>query len=188
MDTTPVSLLERMRQPGDENAWARFIELATPMLNSWARHIGLRGQDADELTQEVLVVLVEKLPEFSYDREKSFRGWMRTVALNKFRQWRRRGKMASLDAGHIAAADIAAEDASRAFWEHEYHDHLVARAMQIMQADFEPATWRASYEHIVSGRPAAEIAAELGMTAGAVYAAKIRVLKRLREELEGMMD
>jgi RNA polymerase sigma-70 factor (ECF subfamily) len=64
----------------------------------------------------------------------------------------------------------------------------VARALQIMQADFETTTWRAAYEHIVSGRSAAEIAAELGITVGAVYAAKIRVLKRLREELEGMMD
>jgi RNA polymerase sigma-70 factor (ECF subfamily) len=96
--------------------------------------------------------------------------------------------MPSLDAGEATPDELAVEDASEAFWEQEYRDQLVARAMQIMKADFQPATWRAAYEHIVSGRSAAEIAAELGTTAGAVYAAKIRVLRRLREELEGMME
>lgn len=188
MDSTPVSLLERMRKPGDEDAWARFIQLATPLLNSWAHRIGLQAEDASDLTQEVLVVLVEQLPEFSYDREKSFRAWMRTIALNKWRKWRRRVTPASLDAGDLLADELAVEDASDAFWEQEYRNQLLARAMQVMQADFQPATWQACYEHIVSGRSAAEIAAEKGLTVAAVYAAKVRVLKRLREELQEMME
>jgi RNA polymerase sigma-70 factor (ECF subfamily) len=188
MDSTPVSLLERMRKPGDEEAWARFIQLATPLLNSWAHRIGLQAEDASDLTQEVLVVLVEQLPEFSYDREKSFRAWMRTIALNKWRKWRRRATPASLEAGDCPPEELAVEDASQAFWEQEYRNQLLARAMQVMQADFQTATWQACYEHIVSGRSAAEIAAERGLTVAAVYAAKVRVLKRLREELQEMME
>jgi RNA polymerase sigma-70 factor (ECF subfamily) len=57
-----------------------------------------------------------------------------------------------------------------------------------MQSDFQPATWRACWEHVAEGRPAAEVAAELGMTEGAVYVARCRVLRRLRSELEGLLD
>jgi len=188
MDTTPVSLLERMREPGDEEAWARFVELATPLLHSWAHRIGLQPQDASDLVQEVLVVLVERLPEFNYDPDKSFRAWMRTIAVNKWRKWRRRPVLTSLEADDRTPDELAVEDASDAFWEQEYRAQLLARAMQVMQADFAPATWQACYDHIVSGRSAAEVAGELGLTVGAVYAAKVRVLRRLREELKDMIE
>lgn len=188
MDSTPVSLLARMRNSNDEVAWARFVELATPLLNSWARRIGLKSQDASDLVQEVLVVLLEKLPGFTYDRDRSFRGWMRTIAVNKWRQWRRRPVPVSLENGDVLPEELAVEDLSQAFWEQEYREQLVARALQVMQADFQPATWRACWEHIVSGRSAQEVAAEFGLSPGAVYAAKVRVLRRLREELAGMLD
>jgi RNA polymerase sigma-70 factor, ECF subfamily len=72
--------------------------------------------------------------------------------------------------------------------EAEYRQQLVSRALELMHTDFQPATWRAFWEHGVCGRPAAEVAAELGLTTGAVYAAKFRVLDRLRKELQGLLD
>jgi RNA polymerase sigma-70 factor (ECF subfamily) len=60
--------------------------------------------------------------------------------------------------------------------------------MTLMQADFRPGTWKAFWEQVVVGRPAREVASELGLSPGAAYAAKFRVLGRLREELEGMLD
>jgi RNA polymerase sigma-70 factor (ECF subfamily) len=74
------------------------------------------------------------------------------------------------------------------FWEEEYRQHLVGRALQLMQADFQPTTWKACWELVVAGKPAPRVAAELGITTGAVYAAKFRVLSRLREELRDLMD
>jgi RNA polymerase sigma-70 factor (ECF subfamily) len=64
----------------------------------------------------------------------------------------------------------------------------MARALEIMQAQFQPATWKACWEHPAVGRAAAEVAAELGTSEGAVYVATHRVLRRLREELEGLLD
>ena len=75
-----------------------------------------------------------------------------------------------------------------AWWEAEYRQHLTNRALRLMQADFQPATWQAFWEQVVVGRPAADVAAELGLTPGAVYAARFRVLDRLRRELAGMLD
>ncbi len=73
-------------------------------------------------------------------------------------------------------------------WEAEYRELLVARALELMQDEFQPATWKACWEVVVAGRPAAEVAAELGLTIGAVYAAKSRVLRRLRRELDGLLE
>ena len=89
------------------------------------------------------------------------------------------------------AADVnqlpSLEDPEEA-WEEEYRQHVVGRALCVMQADFRETTWKACWEMVVSGRPAAHVAAELGLTVGAVYAAKVRVLNRLREELQGLLD
>ena len=73
-------------------------------------------------------------------------------------------------------------------WEAVFKHQLARRALQIMHTDFQPSTWRACYEVVVVGRPVAEVAAELGLTPGAVHAARFRVLARLRQELKGMLD
>jgi RNA polymerase sigma-70 factor (ECF subfamily) len=183
-DTSP-SLLERLRRPGEQEAWARFVDLYTPLLYHWARGVGLQPHDAADLVQEVFAALVTKLPQLTYDRSKSFRGWLRAVTLNKWRERCRRLAVPEVPVG--AASDVAAPD-GEALWEAEYRQHLVARAVEIMRTDFQPATWRACWEVVVAGRPAAEVAAELGLTVGAVHAARFRVTARLREELAGLMD
>jgi RNA polymerase sigma-70 factor, ECF subfamily len=83
MHTTAASLLVRLRQPTAADAWERFVLLYTPLLLHWARKIGLQEHDAADLTQDVLMVLVRKMPEFQYQPGKTFRGWMRTVLMNK---------------------------------------------------------------------------------------------------------
>lgn len=185
MDTTPVTLLARLRTPGDEDAWPELVALVTPLLLTWARRVGLKHDDAADLAQDVLTVLVEKLRTFDYDPEQSFRAWLKTIALNKWRQHRRRPAMRSLDAADID--EPAAPEADTA-WESEYRFQLILRGFEAIMADFQPHTWQACYELVIRGRPAAEVAAELGLTAGALYAAKCRVLKRLRQELEGMLE
>src|SRR5437764_5198815 len=89
MHTTSISLLERLRQPGEAEAWQRFVDLYTPLLYYWACRLGLQEQDAADLVQEVFTLLVQKLPDFIYNRQKSFRSWLRTVLLNKWRAYRR---------------------------------------------------------------------------------------------------
>jgi RNA polymerase sigma-70 factor, ECF subfamily len=81
MNTTPISLLERMRQPDQPAAWSRFVELYTPVLLTWAQRLGVKPRDAADLVQEVFTVLVCKLPEFHYNHQQSFRRWLHTVTL-----------------------------------------------------------------------------------------------------------
>ncbi len=183
--STPVSLLARLRQPGDAVAWARFVHLYTPLLYAWLLRTGLQEADTADLVQDVFLHLVHKLPAFQYDPTLSFRGWLRTVTMNLWRE-RHKRRPAPAPAG-AALPELAAPDALAALIDGEYRERVVQRALQLMQADFQPATWQACWQVVVEGCPAEEVARRLGVRVGAVYAAKFRVLNRLRQELEGLM-
>jgi RNA polymerase sigma-70 factor (ECF subfamily) len=187
MNTTSASLIERLGQPSQSDAaWNRFVQLYTPLFFHWARRLGLTSADAADLVQDVFTVLVQKIPTWTYDPAKSFRGWMRTVLINKWRETKRRR---TVDAANLVqAADVAEPDPALAFDEADYHRHLVGRALELMQAEFQPATWQACWQCVVHGRSPGEVAAELGITVNAVYLAKSRVLRRLHQELNGLLD
>jgi RNA polymerase sigma-70 factor, ECF subfamily len=184
MHTTSVSLLQRLRQQSTADSWERLTRLYTPLLFHWARRLGLQEQDAGDLVQEVLIVLVKKLPEFEYQPGRSFRGWMRTILMNKWRDRPRRKPAGPLDTEMQPLAPVDDD----ALEEREYRLHVLGQALRLMSADFEPATWQACWETVVCDRPAAQVAAELGISVNAVYLAKSRVLNRLRQDLEGLLD
>lgn len=188
MFTTSGSLLARLQHPEEQEAWSRFVRIYTPLLYSWARRLGVPRQEAVDLVQDILALLVHKLPEFRYDQNRSFRGWLRTVAVNKYRENRRRRRIAAVNASDSLLDDLPAPPSGDALEEQEYRRHVVRQALQLMQAEFQPTTWKACWEHVVSGRSAAEVGQELGMSEGAVYVAKYRVLRRLRQDLEGLLD
>jgi len=187
MDTTPVSLLQRIQQSGDAVAWRRLVDLTSPLIFSWAQRAGLAQHDAADLVQEVLIVLVQELPQFQYDPTRSFRAWLKTVTLNKHRERLRHNRAGPREQGN-ATFDEVPQDEAEAFWERDFREQLVVRAFEIMQSEFRPTSWRACWESVVSGRSAPEIAAELGITAVAVHSAKSRILRRLRQDLKGIME
>jgi RNA polymerase sigma-70 factor (ECF subfamily) len=192
--TTSLTLLERLRTPGDQQAWLRFVRLYTPLLYHWARRAGLVGQDVEDLVQDVFELLLRKLPEFRYEQGGSFRNWLRVVALNKWRERSRRqlgplrkpGALATANLDQVAApvADIPLD----AFEEAEYRRQLVQRALQLIEPEFSPAAWTAFQQHVVAGHDAGAVAKALGIRVGTVYAAKSRVLTRLRRELDGLIE
>jgi RNA polymerase sigma-70 factor (ECF subfamily) len=188
MDSTSPSLLLRLRQPGEEASWQRFVHLYTPLLYHRACRMGLSAGDAADLVQDVFVTLVQKLPDFEYDPSKKFRAWLRTITENRWRDMLRRKAVGPRVTGDAGLEEAVVPDGAAALWEGEYREHLLARAIKVMQSEFQPATWKACWALIVQGRSGAEVAAELGMSLDAVYAAKSRVLRRLRQELDGLLD
>lgn len=188
MNTTSASLLERLRRPGEEEAWARFVDLYTPLLFFWANRLGLRQEDVADLVQDVFMTLVRKLPEFVYDPKKSFRGWLRTILHNKCRDMLRTRKADLVVQGLSANNSISDPGYAEDYWESEYREHLVGRALELIQVDFHETTWRAFWEVVVEGRPPVEVARQFAISVDSVYTAKSRVLRRLRQELEGLLD
>lgn len=180
MESTSLTLLERLRANGNGSAWRRFVDLYTPLLHLWARRAGLPEAEAADIVQDV----TNEMPRFIYDGErKNFRGWLKTITINRCRD--RQRKKAPLNAADVDSAvfELAAGPAAEEFWEKEYHLHLFQQALAVMKAEFETKTWRACWETTVNERPAKEVAAELDMSEAAVYVAKSRVLRRLRHEL-----
>jgi RNA polymerase sigma-70 factor (ECF subfamily) len=190
MERTPVSLLERLRRPSagrlDHAAWAQFVRLYTPLLYYWAqRHMG-PGEDPADLVQDIFTLLVRKLPEFVYDPGRnSFRSWLRTVAVNRWRD-RRQQRTVPLEIGEVEEPE--APDQHAEFEEAEYRAHVVGRIVQLIQGEFPETVWRACWEYVIVGRRPAEVACELGISVNMVYLAKSRVLTRLRQELQGLLD
>ncbi len=186
MYTTSETLLGRLRDPKQQQAWARFVELYTPLLLFWARRHGLEGEDRDDLVQDIFATLVTKLPGFRYERQGSFRSWLRTVAVNKMTDRLRRRKLPIAREDELSA--VEAPRNADPFEEEEYRTYLVRRALEVMQAEFEPATWNACWEFVVAGKSASQVASELGTTENAVWIAKCRVIRRLRQELADFLD
>jgi RNA polymerase sigma-70 factor (ECF subfamily) len=184
MDSTPISLLEQLKKPSQQAAWERFAELYTPLLYYWARSQGLAEDDAADLVQEVFVVLVDKLPEFQYHRDGSFRAWLRTVTINKHKELKRKKKPQALD----PAFDQPQDDAHRLLEEKEHQIYLVRRMLQIVEPEFPPSTWQLFDAYVIQGRKPQEIAASFKILPGTVYAAKCAVLHRIRRELAGFLE
>ncbi len=185
LNATPASLLQRLRAPGPRQPdWDRFVRLYTPMLFRWARRAGLGGPDAEDLVQDVLGALVEVLPRFDYDGRKSFRAWLYTVTVNRYRTLIRSQAVRAR-----AEREVVARRPPRdGFTREDYRTELVGRALPLIQAEFDEKVWRAFELQAILDQAPAAVAAQLGMSVNAVYLAKSRVLKRLRKELEGLFD
>ena len=195
---TRHSLLVRIRNARDAEAWAEFVDLYAPLVYGFARRRGLQDADAADLTQEVLRAVARAAKRQDYDPARgSFRGWLFTIALNKLRNFvasRRRHPQATGDA---AEQSLLEEQPDRtpdevAWWDREYEQRLFEWATEQVRDTFEQSTWSAFWETAVEGKPAKDVATRLGMSTGAVYIAKSRVLARLKDciqqlELDGDM-
>jgi RNA polymerase sigma-70 factor (ECF subfamily) len=189
---TSLSLLARLRAAGpDDPDWRRLQELYLPLVRAWLRRVPGVGDEADDLAQEVLVVLVRELPAFERRRDGSFRAWLRQITLNRIRSFQkaRAKRTEGGDAvdGLLAQLADPASDLSRQ-WDRDHDQHVFGKLLTLVKPDFEPRTWEAFTRFALDGRPAARVAEELGLSESAVVQAKFRVLKRLREEAGELLD
>lgn len=188
MHTTPVSLLNQLRGSAMPEVWRRFVYLYEPLIHRWAGQLGLQDADRADLVQEVLMTLLRALPNFQHDAQRSFRGWLHTIAVNKWKDFRRKRIPAPLSDGDGRWNALVGNDFALDFAEDDYRKFVAGRALQLIRSEFQPATWQAFWAAVVDERPAAEVAKELGITANAVYLACGRVVRRLRVELDGLFD
>ncbi len=193
-DTRP-SLLVRIRDARDGQAWSEFVDLYAPLVYGFARKRGLQDADAADLTQEVLRAVAGAARQLQYDPQRGpFRNWFFTVVRNKLRNFlagrKTHGQAPGGTDAQVRLQEQADEnrDNPQAQWDQEYEQRLFAWAAQQVQASFQPATWQAFWQTAVEGRKPQEVAQQLGISVGAVYIARSRVLARLREEIQQLQE
>jgi RNA polymerase sigma-70 factor, ECF subfamily len=186
--STSSSLLEQVRARAPE-VWERLVDLYTPLIYRWCRQAGLLPDDAADVVQEVLVSVARSIGEFrGAGPSGSFRAWLRGITRHRLLDlFRRRQGSPQARGGTEAQIEFlqVAElvETSAAGRPSGQGDALWRRVLDLVRADFEDRTWQAFWRVVVDARTPAETASELGMTLHAVYKAKSRVLRRIRDQL-----
>lgn len=191
--TTRSSLLVRIRDTADADAWAQFVDVYGPLIYRFGRKHGLQDSDAADLMQNVLRAVAAVARGFEYDKQRgTFRSWLLTVARNELYKGLRGRNRAVAGSGdteaHALLEQVPGKEDSQAEWDRDYERQLLAYAVKLVRSDFRDATWQAFWQTAVQGRSAKEVGEQLHMSVGAVYVAKSRVLARLKEEVRRLRE
>src|SRR5262245_15050843 len=187
---TSATLLARLRQaPADQAAWAQFTERYGRKIYAWCRQWNLQEADAEDVTQTVLLKLAEKMQTFDYDRERSFRAWLKTVTRNAWSDFWSGRKIAVAAGGSMAVELLrtveAREDLVKRL-DDEFDRELLDEASARVRQRVTPRTWQAFEMTAVQGKSGAEAAAALDMKVATVFVARSKVQKMLQEEIKKM--
>ncbi|MEM9659861.1 MAG: sigma-70 family RNA polymerase sigma factor, partial [Planctomycetota bacterium] len=191
--TTRLTLLTAAGN-GSGRAWEEMVELYQPLVFGWLRRNEVAHHDAEELTQDVLAAVVRDLPSFAHSGNKgAFRHWLRRITVNRARGFWRAGKYRPRATGEtkfLAMVDQLADDRSTLAerFDREHDRHVLRCCLQQVEAEFSDATLTAFRRQVFDGAVADDVAIELGMTVGAAYSAKSRVLRKLRQAAQGLVD
>jgi RNA polymerase sigma factor (sigma-70 family) len=189
---TRASLLARLGDPEDGAAWKQFVELYGTLVYGFARRRGLQDADAADLAQEVFLAVAQAASRFKYDpKQGTFRGWLYGVTRHRIARFLQRRRSHPVGSGDTNLHERLTERPGREpdpaeIWEQEYQRHLFRLAAAQIEPRFSATTWQAFWRTAVDGASGATVAQELGLSVGAVYVARSRVLARLAQQVEEM--
>ncbi|MFO0902398.1 MAG: sigma-70 family RNA polymerase sigma factor [Pirellulales bacterium] len=184
LNTRP-SLLLRIRDARDVQAWEEFVQVYGPMIYRYCRKRGCQEADAADVAQEVLSRVTRAIGAFEYRPDRGrFRDWLGVLTRNEVLRFQGRRQRAGQAVGGDEPGPIEEAPSGRdPLWLDAFHARLLEAALDRVQPHFEPATWQAFALVWLDDLPAAEVAQRLAVPLEGVYVAKSRVLKRLREEV-----
>ena len=185
---TSPTLLGQLRHNVSDEAWNRFVDRYAGAIFSWASGIGLQDSDAADVTQEVLLKLLNQLRTFQYQADKgSFRGWLKTVTVNAAKDCGRKLTRSQCDSAGLSKVGNTGgfEDLEKRI-EQEYKNELLQQARQIVKAKVQPKTWEAFHMTAELQQSASDAARQLGVPLGDIYVAKSRVIKLLRQTIASL--
>lgn len=188
-ESTSMGLLAGI-QAADERSWQRLRALYEPLVLHWCRKSGLSVHDAEDICQEVFSALMRGLK--SYHHQARFRTWLRTITLNKIRDFIRTSQRQPNAVGgssmaarleQVAFTDLPPEEASVEESAAE-EDIVLGQLLAMLKQVTSPTSWQAFWRTTIDEAPVSVVAQELGISEGAVRQAKYRLLQRLRGELK----
>jgi RNA polymerase sigma-70 factor, ECF subfamily len=193
VDQTRQSLLLRA-QTGEESAWKALTDLYRPLILGWLHRQGVPPRDVEDLNQDIQLSVVKHLPNFQHSGHRgAFRSWLRTIVCSRTADyWRTHQAGTQARGGSDAAAALQQvedpdSDLNRQ-WDEEHDRYVLDCLLDLVEVEFGAATLQAFRRLAFDGAAGASVAGELGMSVAAVYGAKSRVLRRIRQEAEGLID
>lgn len=190
MAETRVSLIQRVRDHSDESAWEQFVAIYQPLITAYIRKRGVDEHDAADIVQDVFAKLVPAMARFELDQQRGrFRTWLWRVTQNALSDWmRRHATRDRAEQGWIDGQKLADENPPTIEWDELYRHRILEVAFERVRNSVQPATWLCFEQRILAGRPAAEIAEELGVTPNVVYVNASRVMTKVREEMNAFEE
>ena len=190
---TRASLVFRLRDRTDDDAWTKFTDLYGQMIFQFVRSRGLQDADAADLVQEVFRRVGNSIGRLDYEKQKGgFRAWLFTITRNCLNTHFRKGKRVESTANDTGQQQmlnqLPADDELDERWEREFQRQLMAKAIKTVKPTVEPKTWLAFEMTAIENQSADEVAGKLDMSRGAVYVSKSRVTSKLQEEVKLLME
>lgn len=194
MHETSLSLLDRLRHSPENEGWNRLADLYAPLVRVWLRRYDVQDSDANDLVQEVLLTVSRELGTFEHcGKPGAFRGWLKAILINRLRKfWRARDRRpeargdSDIDA-RLAELDDPASEMSQ-IWNREHDQYVLRQLLALAEPHFAVNTWKAFCRVALDGKLPDVVAEEMGISRNAVIVAKCRVLSRLRQESEGLIE
>lgn len=190
---TDASLLVQIKSHDDREAWEEFVSLYRPVIYRIARRRGLQEADAQDLTQRVLTSVANSIHRWKkIDATVRFRHWLRRVVKNGIiNAAARKRPDAAVGGGadHELLIEHVVDPKSEREIELEYRREIFKQAAAIVKSDVDPGTWRAFELTVIEDRPVEEVAETLGKSVGSIYAARSRMMRRLKvavKQMEGI--
>ncbi len=189
---TSLTLLQNA-QTGSTDAWTRLDGIYRPYIRGWFRYRSVPEEDAEDLTQQVLLVLSRELPTFEHTgRTGAFRRWLKCTAIFEEKVfWRKRSvreKSAGGSGFQMQVMQIEDDYELSQYWDEEHDRYVLQKILDNIGAEFEVKTLAAFQRFAINGEAIESVSADLNMSVGAIYVAKSRILRRLRAEAKGLVD
>jgi RNA polymerase sigma-70 factor (ECF subfamily) len=187
---TSTTLLDGLRDPEDHARWTAYVDRYRPLIVRFARGRGLPPEPAEDVAQASLLAFAEAYRRGRYERDKGrLRSWLFGIVRHQLRRWWRTEQRRELPLGSDEEwADAAVEAGLEERWEEEWRGALLRQCLEEIRREVEPATLVAFELFAVEGLSAEEVGRRLSLSPNAVYGAKRRVLRRVRELMPLMDD
>ncbi len=191
---TRVSLLVRLRDAQDADAWSQFTDIYGPLVFRFGLRYGMQEADAADLVQEVMSQVARSIAKFEYDPQLGkFRSWLYKIAKRTAGRAASKRQRQPLGTGDTAVVEtlqrIPDDDVDgEKLWEKQYQTQLLTWAAEQIHEQFQPHTWQAFWRTAVEGQSPQAVAEQLSLNVGSVYVAKNRVMKRLAAKIREIDD
>lgn len=188
MNTTRASLLIRVRDRGDADAWRTFDAIYRPMLLRFAQAKGLGSEAAEEIAQQCMTAIGEHIGTFEYDPQKGrFKAWLRTMANNKVRNYFRDRRMAQAESGHLRGLEDDGDTPDETFdklWMQQHLWHCLGE----LQREVDAVTYEAFVAYVIEQKSVDEVCSALKIKPNNLYTIKWRMTDKVAERMRLLLD